>query len=981
MSARLVPLLYCCPMCILSVVEGPFVRLSIALAVLLLPVGLFALDPSLSLSQYSKRHWQVEQGLPQNYVTSLAQEPGGLLVVGTSGGVARFDGISFYPVVLDEATGISREWINALAVLPAGQLWISSRDADVYLQEHGSVRAVGRLAGHPSSATVRRDGSLVSAGYGTWQFIDGELRQLATIGGGDLSWQGVMELDDDRLLICDYQGLFVLEGSSPRLLLPAGNALGRPLSLARGRQGRSYLGTTTGLFRLTVSTNPEVVPVPGVEGPVVSIVEDRDGIVWAATWGRGLFRIHGATALRWTQNDGLPDDFVHTLFEDEEGSLWIGSRSGLSRWRSGPIVPYGPGEGLHAQFLSSIVGDADGGIWVGTWRRGLHRYRQGAFKTMPTGFPEDTSLIRAMAFADDGSYWISDWYNLHHVGSRGWIRYTSEDLGFSAAIQAILLDRRGGLWLGGNHGLALYPGGVPTANPVSHLPGVRVRQLMQDSRGVVWAATDEGLYRFDGTGFHAVAGLPHPTVNALLEDSRGRVWAATRASGVVRIQDAQAIVFHPAQGLPEVPVFGLLEDDFGRLWMSSPGGLFAVPVAELDAVADGRQATLDPIAFRDTDGLRTIEFQNVGSPPAWRDRQGHLWFPSVRGLVEVRPEVWQPPQPPQVLLLGLHSSGRSHELRFTANRFQGAEQTQFRYRLRSWKTEWIPLRTERYLRLDSLSPGEHIVEIAARLPGSTWGAPYAVQILQSPRWFETYTFYAICLALSLVLLWAAYQWRLRQVRARFALIAAERNRIGREWHDTLLAGFSAIFWQLEAAMGTLRNNPDAAANAIALAGKMVNHYRTEARRVIWDLRHVGPEHEALPEALTRTLREIVRGADVERHIDVDGDASLLPPEMAQGILRICQEAALNASRHANPHKIEVWIRITEGKVQVRVCDDGQGFDPGRIEDGHFGVAIMKERAERFGGSLRVESAPGAGSTVLAEFPLHASTPSRKGVTA
>ncbi|MCW5965982.1 MAG: hypothetical protein KIT83_18225, partial [Bryobacterales bacterium] len=469
-----------------------------ALACLAFPDGLFALDPTFAMSQYAKKHWQVEQGLPQNYVTSLAQEPGGLLVVGTSGGVARFDGLKFYPVVLDEATGISREWINALAVMPDGSLWISSRDAGTYLQVNGKVQVLGIRSGQPSSAVVRRDGRLIAAGNGTWELREGSMHRLGVEGGGDLSWQGVLELEDGRVLVCDDAGLFEVRDSSVRLLLPTDVTRGRPLSLVRGRSGTLYLGTTTGLFYLEFEPHLRAIACPGMEGPVVSIVEDRDGVVWTATWGKGIHRLYGKLAQRWSQQDGLDDDFVHTLFEDEEGSLWIGSRSGLSRWRSGPIVPYGPREGLDAQFLSSILGDNNGGIWVGTWRRGLHLLQAGRFTQQQTGFPIETSLIRAMAFSTGDGYWISDWFELRHVTSRGSKRYTTQDLGFNASIHAILSDRGGGLWLSADSGLFRYPDASISGPRQQFLANRGIRHLLEDRNGTVWAGSTTGLARIEG---------------------------------------------------------------------------------------------------------------------------------------------------------------------------------------------------------------------------------------------------------------------------------------------------------------------------------------------------------------------------------------------------------------------------------------------------------------------------------------------------
>lgn len=949
--------------------------LALLLGLLTLPLLTWALDPSLALSQYAKRHWQVEQGLPQNYVTSLAQDPSGLLIVGTSGGVAHFDGVQFTPVVLDEKSGISREWINAIAIDGDGRLWISSRDAGNYIRENGRSRRVQSLAAGPASAFRRKNGSVVLAGGGLREVANGELRLISEVGGGDLSWQGVVELPDGRLLVCDEDGLFAVGANGTQLLLATGPEHGRPLSLARGFQGGLFLGTTKGLFKLlTPSFYP--YPIPGVPGPVVSIVGDFHGQVWAATWGEGLFRVSRGRVDRWSQRDGLADDFVHTLLGDWEGNLWIGTRAGLSRWHSGPIVPYGPPEGLDALFVSHVAGHPKHGLWIGTWRRGMHRFRDGGFQLLPLRFPVETTLLRALTFAPGGGVWFSDWGGgLHHLPDsqrKPEIEqvFNSAALGYNASVRCMLFDRSGGFWVGSIEGLFHYPEGVVTAKAVPRIAQREIRALLEARDGTIWAGTLRGLTAIRGTTATEIGQLPHQTVVALAEDSRGRIWAATRANGIALVEGNRVRLFDQRHGLPPLPVYAILEDGFERLWLSTPAGLFCVPLSQLDEVIAGTRQTLNPIRFLQEDGLRSIEFQNVGDPPAWRDAEGHLWFSSVAGLVEVRPEMLRLPGPPRVLVQRVRSANRLHEIAYTSNSLNGAEHTEFRYRVAGLQTEWIPLGTQRALRLDTLPPGEHRVEIAARQKGSIWGKAATLTLTQPPRWFETAWFYAICLLALATLLWAAYRWRVSLVRARFALVAEERNRIGREWHDTLLAGFSALSWQLDSARKALpREGAQAADKAIQVAGDMLRHYRTEARQVIWDLRHSAPERESLPGALERTLREILPGGEIPYRVDTDGDFSRLSAEQSQTLLRICQEAVFNAVRHAEATGIAIRLRVNAYHVEAAVSDNGKGFDPARLAPGHFGLSIMRERASHFGGTVEIDSAPGKGTEVRVRLPL------------
>src|SRR5690606_16080272 len=125
-----------------------------------------------------------------------------------------------------------------------------------------------------------------------------------------------------------------------------------------------------------------------------------------------------------------------------------------------------------------------------------------------------------------------------------------------------------------------------------------------------------------------------------------------------------------------------------------------------------------------------------------------------------------------------------------------------------------------------------------------------------------------------------------------------------------------------------------------------------------------------PRALERSLQDILRDNRAEHRVTVEGDAESIPAELAHGLLRICQEATLNASRHADATVISVHLSATPTRVEARVTDDGRGFDPNAIAERHFGLAIMKERAARFGGSVQVESTPGVGTTIRAEIPLN-----------
>jgi len=147
--------------------------------------------------------------------------------------------------------------------------------------------------------------------------------------------------------------------------------------------------------------------------------------------------------------------------------------------------------------------------------------------------------------------------------------------------------------------------------------------------------------------------------------------------------------------------------------------------------------------------------------------------------------------------------------------------------------------------------------------------------------------------------------------------------------------------------------------------------------VIWDLRESRPESETLAAAVTASLEQLTRGTAISGVVETSGTPVKLDDELERNVLRVCYEAASNAKRHANPKRITVRLDYEPTFLRVCIEDDGAGFTPDKVEgfaSGHFGLAVMRERAERFGGKLRVISHSGQGTIIEAAIPVAARKP-------
>lgn len=304
--------------------------------------------------------------------------------------------------------------------------------------------------------------------------------------------------------------------------------------------------------------------------------------------------------------------------------------------------------------------------------------------------------------------------------------------------------------------------------------------------------------------------------------------------------------------------------------------------------------------------------------------------------------------------------------------------SEVRYRLVGYDSEWQNTRfhTAHY---SQLTPGSYRFEVQERKRGSDEWLSRAVTFSVGERAeiYQTWYFYLALLLLAIVLPAYLYRRRVQMMKGHIGIVLEERNRIARECHDTLMAGFAAISWQLEATAklfhdGDLASTP--AAKSCELARSMVSHCQAEARRIIWDLRDSDEMTNVLSQALARTLAANHLRESIATVLDVQGDELPLPPGCVHHLVCIGQEAITNAIRHANPTSITVHLRYEAESLSLSIYDNGCGFqssDRSASRHGHFGIPVMEERTRKLGGAFRLQTTLGSGTEVSVRVPFNA----------
>jgi signal transduction histidine kinase/ligand-binding sensor domain-containing protein len=980
---------------------------------LLLSLGccLRGVSATVRLSEYQKQEWQVEDGLPQSELRAITQVPGGRLLIATYGGVASFDGLRFSPIRVDAKDPAASEPVNSLLLSRSGDLWIGTDDRGIIRQTAGTAINVSEKAGFHQE---RIRGLFEDATGTIWAATHDGIERITVHGGTQsvelLDKLGPVSGDITTPFAEDGQGgIFVLTSDGVFHLTTRGvhthvlehhqlhhKATGDAVGIYYDHRGVLWVGLRDGLVRLIPTAGKAKHPgdeytqqeVPGFRKEVTALVGDYQGNMWVGTRNQGLCRVSESKFSCWGSKDGLADDFVRSLYEDDEHNLWVGlSSGGLARWRIATLIPLRdePRELREAQ-PAAILQDHKGYLWIGTWGNGLFRMKQGGFEREVA--PGRSQAIRALEEDAAGNVWIGTWFS-------GLFRYNGVSfqhilLGretLTDAVSALLSDRDGGFWVGTYTGLLHYADGVPAKNKgVLLLKDKLITCLAQSGDGGLLVGTSAGLYRVTGDNVRAVQGLSHPYVLSISIDNAGNVWVGTKGGGLDWLKGGHPIHLDAMNGMVDSTVFSVVDDGKGFLWMATSRGIVRVQRQQLEELAAQKRRTVDYVQLGKADGMPSSECLGVAQPHSTRGPDGTLWFATAKGLVHTDPEGPVPPPAHPAHLTGALVDDASVDVsnrlqlspglqdlifQFNSQNLANPAQMEFRYKLDGYDRDWTVTRY-RSAHYRKLPPGHYSFLVDARNAGSAWSDKVAsVAVYQQPYFYQAWWFYALLCVAAAVAAVRLFRWKLTRAKGELGVVLEERNRIAREWHDTLMAGFAAIAWQLETT-ARLLGSESAAAKACELARNMVRHCQAEARRILWDLRENEEATGPLSSALSNALKPLSAKEGVDMRLKVEGEEVALTPGSVHHLVCIGQEAVTNALRHALPNLISVHLQYHTDSLSLSVKDDGRGFrasDKLAALSGHFGIPVMEERARKLGGSLRVETSAGSGTEILVHVPF------------
>src|SRR5262249_7203681 len=299
----------------------------------------------------------------------------------------------------------------------------------------------------------------------------------------------------------------------------------------------------------------------------------------------------------------------------------------------------------------------------------------------------------------------------------------------------------------------------------------------------------------------------------------------------------------------------------------------------------------------------------------------------------------------------------------------------FRYQLEGQDTDWHDAGVRRQALYNHLRPGNYHFRVVASNDAGVWNdAGASLDFTVEPAWFETRAFALAVVFAVMLAAWGLHRLRVRQIarimNARFDERLAERTRVARDIHDTLL---QTVQGSKLVADHALKNASDHGqlVRAVEQLAEWMAKANEEGRVALNSLRGCSTsEPNDLADAFRRALDECRVHMNMDVSLSVVGDGRDLHPVVLDEIYRIGYEAIRNAGRHSMGRTVDVMLEYA-GDLTLRIRDDGVGIDPAVLEkgkDGHFGLRGMAERAARIGARLAIDAAPGSGTSVTLTVP-------------
>ncbi len=951
-----------------------------------------------AVPELSYRGWDARDGVPDDRIMDIVQDPRGYLVIATYSGIARFDGLRFVPVNAPELPTAGRARTRVLYVAKDGGFWAGLHRGEVvhWTSDRGAVYGGGKefAESYPSSMCEDGHGGML-VGFmsgGLARIADGKFVILTPTEGPKRNERTSVCRDAaGTVWVADRSSLFEYNRGEFHRRASVDNFN----YLAPVSTGGVWVGEFSRVRKYVPGSGYVLdIPVPEIYGLVTVVHEDRSGMLWVGTrLGKhgGLLRLQDGQL----EPVGIPDAELTTIMDDNEGNIWVGSvGNGIKRIqpRLMRLVKYGS-EAQPDHFVTFAL-DRQELPWIVLRNGRVIRQTETGWESVPP-FPNDRNRATTIVASEDEMY--------IGTGARGVYRWKNgklepvpHSMRASNAVLAVAASATGDLWISYHDGTIrrLRDG----QEKEWRIPGdTNSRVMSPGNDGTIYVAAGGGKLYHITDGALAEVPVPEPgryAIRALQCEGDGTLWLGFSGGGLGRLKGGSFARITVEHGLLDNFVTQLVKDRKGMLWMASNRGTARIDPEEFDDYAAGGKARVRVAQFpmgKDLQISLGAQHTAVLAP------NGDLWFGGQTALLVLKPDVrWAHRTQPSVILEGARVDGwpvrgelanlpalelpprhSKLEIEYTMPTFSSPENVDYRVWMEGFEQTWSHVGKSRQAVYSRLPAGSYRFRAAACGLDGVWSESAPLAIVVAPFFWQTVPFGLAVLGGAIgagaLVTRKFMQRRIRrqmQELEREQQWSRERARIARDMHDDL--GSSLIHLAL---LGDLAGDEQSdAAEKNRSVGKMAEMARHLAKRlheVVWS---INPEHDTLTAVanyLGQYTSDLLRAAGIVCVLDIPGSLpnAILTSSTRHHLLLAAREGLNNVIRHSKATEVSLSIELTATMFVVKLRDNGCGFDAEIGRPGGNGLGNMRKRLDLAGGRCTFEKVSPCGTRVIFEVPL------------
>jgi len=768
----------------------------------------------LNAQPYYFRHFQVENGLSNSTVFCTVQDKNGFLWFGTKEGLNRFDGYHFKQFSLrGNTSSLGSDMVYCLFSDNKGSLWAGGQNG-LYQFDYEHEQLIRLVDSLKEINWIQSDdkGNLWFLSFNNLYKYDLTSHRLIhfperTYFHGTC----ICKTDKGEIWCSDNDGHiwqyneptgnftpFDIFSHSPKPSSRVAQRLryfgNNRLLIATDAQGLKFFDIATGQYK-------DILPYSSGKSSlyVRDILKYSDDECWVATES-GIFILNLTTGRvvnlkkKFLDPYSLSDNAIYSLCKDSEGGVWAGTYFGGVNHYSKQhaffekYYPDNSAASISGSSVREICQDIYNNIWIGTEDAGLDKLdgKTGAITHyMPSGSPTDIAYSNIHGLLASGKeLWIGTFehgLDVMNIGTGKVIRHYTAGPGIhdlkSNFVLSMITTSDGRIVLGTSSGAYWYNAHTNDFTPLPGIPYTFISIITEDHEGVLWIGTHgSGVFYHDPKTGHTGhlpgdaspgKGLPSPMINAIAEDHEHNIWFSTEGTGLCKLNADRKIFtsITTADGLPSNFIFRLIQDDNHDYWVTTSKGLVNM------------HHTSNTIRiYTRGNGLLNDQF-NYNS--GFKDKDGKLYFGSVRGMITCRPNDFVSPAfEPAIYITGFQVDNTevktgpdssvlkrsvlytdkitlpydksSFSIDFAALSYASPDRTEYSYFMQGLDNTWTHLSTNRKVYFTKLAPGNYIFMLKAAVGGHWSKTIKTLTIVVLPPFWATiwaYLLYAVLLIL------------------------------------------------------------------------------------------------------------------------------------------------------------------------------------------------------------------------------------------